>query len=87
MDAVEKTNKKMYTGVVVSDKMEKSVVIKVSTKTLHPLYKKYVATSKKFMAHDENNEAHIGDTVRIVEARPKSKRKAWDLKEIVERAK
>ncbi len=96
MDAVEKTtpeqgeqkaNKKVYTGVVVSDKMEKSIVIKVSTRQLHPLYKKYVARSKKFMAHDENNEAHIGDTVRIIESRPMSKNKAWMLEEIVERAK
>ncbi len=96
MDAVEnkapgqgeqKANKKVYTGIVVSDKMEKSIVIQVSTRQLHPLYKKYVARSKKFMAHDENNEAHIGDTVRIIESRPMSKNKAWMLEEIVERAK
>ncbi len=90
-DAVEKTSnetgKKVYTGVVVSDKMDKSIVIQVSTRQLHPLYKKYVARSKKFMAHDENNDAHIGDTVRIVESRPMSKRKTWKLVEIVERAK
>jgi small subunit ribosomal protein S17 len=96
MDAVEKetpeqeqkkTGKKMFTGIVVSDKMEKSIVIQVSTKQLHPLYKKYVAMSKKFMAHDEENDAHIGDTVRIIETRPMSKRKTWKLVEIVERAK
>ena len=85
--AAEKSGKKEYTGVVVSDKMDKSVVIMVSTRQLHPLYKKYVARSKKFMAHDENNDAHIGDTVRIIESRPMSKRKTWKLVEIVERAK
>lgn len=82
-----KPNKKELTGVVVSDKMEKTVVVKVSTKVLHPLYKKYVAQSKKYKAHDEKNEAKSGDTVRIIECRPVSKDKCWNLKEIIEKAK
>ena len=83
----KKTNKKLFTGIVESDKMDKSVTVRVTTKVLHPLYKKYVKTSKKYMAHDENNEASIGDTVRIIESRPMSKNKKWTLTEIVEKAK
>lgn len=79
--------KKVYQGKVVSEKMEKTIVVLVETKTLHPLYKKYVNQSKRVKAHDENNEAHVGDTVRVVEARKVSKHKAWRLFEIVERAK
>lgn len=82
-----KTNKKLFTGIVESNKMEKSIVVRVTTKVLHPLYKKYVTTSKKYMAHDENGEAGIGDTVRIIESRPMSKRKKWTMTEIVEKAK
>lgn len=80
-------NKKTYTGQVVSDKMEKTIVIAISTKRLHPLYKKYVTSTKKVKAHDEKNEAKIGDTVRVVECRPLSKDKCWRLEKIVERAK
>ncbi len=90
MEAQIKINtvgKKIYTGQVVSDKMDKTVVVLVETKTLHPLYKKYVSTSKRVKAHDEGNEAHVGDTVRVVSARKVSKHKAWRLLEIVERAK
>jgi small subunit ribosomal protein S17 len=79
--------KKMYTGQVVSDKMDKTIVIKITTKKLHRLYKKYVSHSKKIKAHDEKNEAHIGDTVRVIESKPYSKEKCWKLIEIVERAK
>lgn len=88
-NAVEKTKgyNKTYTGVVVSDKMDKTIVVKVSTRKLHKLYKKYLARSKKVKAHDENNEANIGDTVRVIESRPISKDKCWRLVEIVERAK
>ncbi len=82
-----KTKKKLFTGVVESDKMEKTIVVRVTTKVLHPLYKKYITTSKKYMAHDESGEAGIGDTVRIIESRPMSKRKKWSLTEIVEKAK
>ncbi|HAH60986.1 MAG TPA: 30S ribosomal protein S17, partial [Treponema sp.] len=67
--------------------MDKTVVVSVSEKKMDRLYKKYVTRSKKYMAHDEKNEASIGDTVRIVECRPLSKNKCWRLAEIVERAK
>jgi len=80
-------NKKSYTGQVVSDKMDKTIVIAISTKRLHPLYKKYVTSTKKVKAHDEKNEAKTGDTVRVVECRPLSKDKCWRLEKIVERAK
>jgi small subunit ribosomal protein S17 len=83
----KKTNKKIFTGEVVSDKMQKTIVVEVADRRLHGLYKKYVVRSKKFKAHDENNEAHVGDTVRIIESKPMSKDKHWRLLEIVERAK
>lgn len=83
----KKTNKKFFTGVVVSDKMDKTIVVKISTKKLHPLYKKYVTKSVKYKAHDEKNDANIGDTVRIQECRPVSKDKCWALQEVLERAK
>ncbi|MBN2619397.1 MAG: 30S ribosomal protein S17 [Spirochaetales bacterium] len=67
--------------------MEKTIVVRVTNKVLHPLYKKYVTRSKKYMAHDENSEAGIGDTVRIIESRPMSKNKKWTMTEIVEKAK
>jgi len=79
--------KKTFTGRVVSDKMEKTIVVAISERKLHPLYKKYVSATKKLKAHDEKNEAHEGDTVRVIEARPMSKDKHWRLDEIVERAK
>jgi len=79
-------NKKSFTGQVVSDKMEKTIVVSISTRRLHPMYKKYVTTTKKVKAHDEKNEANIGDTVRVVECRHISKDKCWRLVQIVERA-
>lgn len=78
--------KKIYTGLVVSDKMDKTIVVSIVNKTLHRLYKKYVVRTKKVKAHDEMNEAHIGDTVRVIQSRPISKEKCWRLLEIVERA-
>jgi len=81
------TGNREFVGIVTSDKMNKTITIVVSTKKLHPLYKKYVSRSKKYKAHDEKNEAHIGDTVRIVECRPISKDKCWRLVSIIERAK
>lgn len=78
-------NKKSFTGQVVSDKMDKTIVVAISSRRLHPLYKKYVTTTKK-VAHDERNEANIGDTVRVVESRHISKDKCWRLVQIVERA-
>jgi small subunit ribosomal protein S17 len=82
-----KPAKRSFVGVVESDKMDKSIVVKITTKKMDRLYKKYVTRTKKYMAHDENNDAHEGDTVRIVECRPLSKKKCWRLAEIVERAK
>ena len=79
--------RKTYTGLVVSDKMEKTIVVLVTGKKLHRLYKKYITRSKRLKAHDANNEANEGDTVRVEECRPISKEKVWRLVEIVERAK
>ena len=74
-------------GVVVSDKMEKSIVVVVKRKVKHPIYGKFMNKSTKFVAHDEENNCNIGDTVKIMESRPLSKNKSWRLIEIVERAK
>jgi small subunit ribosomal protein S17 len=82
-----KGTKLSFVGLVTSDKMDKTIVVTVSTKRMDRLYKKYVTRTKKYKAHDENNEAHIGDKVRIIECRPLSKDKCWRLAEIVERAK
>ena len=82
-----KAQKKMFTGVVVSDKMDKTITVSVTKRTVHRLYKKYVNLTKKVKAHDENNDAHVGDRVRVIESRPISKDKKWRLVEIVERAK
>jgi small subunit ribosomal protein S17 len=86
---VQKSNKTklVLQGVVVSDKMDKTIVVEFTMRKLHPLYKKYVTRSKKVKAHDEKNDAHIGDTVRVEECRPMSRDKHWRLIEIVERAK
>jgi small subunit ribosomal protein S17 len=83
----ERGRRKIRTGVVVSDKMDKTVLIKVDRKMRHPLYKKIVRRSAKLAVHDEGNEAHVGDTVRVMETRPLSKTKRWRIVEIVERAK
>jgi small subunit ribosomal protein S17 len=82
-----RSGKKEFTGIVKSDKMEKTIVVSVQTTALHPLYKKYVVRTKKLKAHDEKNEAKAGDRVRVVECRPISKEKCWKLVEILERAK
>jgi small subunit ribosomal protein S17 len=74
-------------GVVVSDKMEKSIVVAVKRKVKHPIYGKFLNKTTKFHAHDEDNTCNIGDTVRIMETRPLSKTKCWRLVEIIERAK
>ena len=79
--------RKQYVGVVSSDKMDKTIVVEVTTRTLHALYKKYLTRSKRLKAHDETNDAKVGDTVRIEESRPYSKEKVWRLVEIIERAK
>ncbi len=74
-------------GTVVSNKMDKSIVIVVERKVKHPMYGKFVKKTTKFMAHDEKNDSNIGDIVRIMETRPLSKNKCWRLVEIIERAK
>ena len=71
--------KRILQGVVVSDKMDKTVVVNVERRTQHPLYKKFIRRSKKYAAHDENNAAKIGDMVSIRECRPISKRKTWEI--------
>ena len=79
--------RKTRQGVVISDKMEKSIVIAAKFKEKHPLYGKFVQKTKKYHAHDENNEAHVGDTVLVMETRPLSKTKRWRLVSIIEKAK
>ncbi len=83
----ERGRRKVRTGVVVSDGMDKTVVVRIDRSFRHPLYDKTVRRSKKLAAHDESNEAHVGDRVRVVETRPLSKTKRWRLVEIVEKAK
>ena len=82
-----KSGKKEFVGTVKSDKMMKTIVVAIETMKLHPLYKKYVKRLKKVKAHDEKNDAKIGDRVRVIECRPLSREKRWRLVEILERAK
>ncbi|ERI95356.1 30S ribosomal protein S17 [Clostridiales bacterium oral taxon 876 str. F0540] len=84
---MERTNRKTRIGKVVSDKMDKTIVVAVETKVRHPLYGKTMNRTTKFKAHDENNEAKMNDRVLIMETRPLSKDKRWRLVEIVEKAK
>jgi len=79
--------RKERTGLVVSDKMDKSITVEVERKVKHPIYGKFVKKTSKFIAHDEKNDCNIGDTVRVMETRPLSKNKCWRLVEIIERAK
>ncbi len=81
------THKMIKQGIVVSDKSDKTIVVRVQRQFIHPLYKKTVRRHKKFMAHDELNDAHEGDVVEIMESRPMSARKRWTLVRIVERSK
>ncbi len=83
---MERNSRKMRIGHVVSDKMDKTIVVRVETRIRHPLYGKIIKTSKKYKAHDENNEARIGDKVKMMETRPLSKDKRWRLLEIIEKA-
>ncbi|NOX16922.1 MAG: 30S ribosomal protein S17 [Chlorobi bacterium] len=85
---MEKRNlRKARVGVVVKNKMDKSILVAIERKVAHPLYKKYFKKTTKLMAHDENNECRIGDVVKIMETRPLSKNKKWRLLEVVEKAK
>jgi small subunit ribosomal protein S17 len=77
----ERGLKKSRVGVVVKDRMDKSIVVEVSRTVKHPFYKKYVRKRSRFMVHDEGNECHVGDKVRIVESRPLSRRKRWRVRE------
>lgn len=84
---MERNKRKTITGTVVSDKMDKTIVVAVNTLVAHPLYKKQIKKTTKFKAHDENNECKAGDKVLIMETKPLSKEKRWRLVEILERAK
>lgn len=84
---MERNLRKERIGVVVSNKMDKTIVVAVATKEKHPIYGKFVKKTTKFIAHDEKNECSEGDTVRIMETRPLSKNKNWRLVEIVEKVK
>lgn len=86
-DIVRRGRRKTLTGIVVSDVADKTVIVKVERRIQHPVYKKMVRKSKRFMAHDQENSSGIGDTVKIIESRPISKNKKWRLAEIIEKAK
>ena len=82
----ERNRRKERVGIIVSDKADKTVTVSVEALVRHPMYKKRVRRSKKFIVHDESNEAHVGDTVRTIETRPLSKRKRWRLANVISRA-
>jgi small subunit ribosomal protein S17 len=82
----QKSNRRVLTGVVVSDKADKTIVVMVQTLVKHPLFKKYIRRRKKFMAHDPQNDCGVGDKVSIIEHRPLSARKRWHLVKIMEKA-
>jgi len=82
----QRNSRKVRIGKVISNKMQKSIVVAVERKVAHPLYKKYFRRTTKFYAHDEKNEAQVGDTVKIMETRPLSKLKRWRLVEIIAKA-
>ncbi|MBP6731752.1 MAG: 30S ribosomal protein S17 [Chitinophagales bacterium] len=84
---MERNLRKERTGLVTSDKMDKTITVSIERKVKHPIYGKFVKTTKKFKAHDEKNDAKTGDTVKISETRPLSRTKRWRLVEVVERAK
>ncbi len=84
---MERNLRKTRTGIVVSDKMDKTIVVAVKDNVKHPLYNKIVKRTYKLKAHDENNECKTGDTVKVMETRPLSKDKRWRLVEVIERAK
>ncbi len=83
----ERNERKVKTGKVISDKMDKTIVVAIERLVQHPLYKKSIKKTVKFKAHDENNESHIGDIVEVMETRPLSKDKRWRVTQIIERAK
>ncbi|MCB0539982.1 MAG: 30S ribosomal protein S17 [Bacteroidetes bacterium] len=87
METVERKLRKTRSGIVTSNKMDKTITVVVERKVIHPMYGKFLKKSKKYTAHDENNECNEGDLVKIMETRPLSKKKRWRLVEIIERAK
>jgi len=87
MDEIRTSSRKTRTGKVVSDKMNKTIVVAVEDRVQHPLYKKIIKRTYKLKAHDENNDCRIGDRVRVMETRPLSKDKRWRLVDIIEKAK
>jgi small subunit ribosomal protein S17 len=87
LKTTKRSNKRVLTGRVVSNKMQKTIVVAIERRKLHPLYKKYITLTKKVKAHDEENQAGIGDLVRVIESRPLSKEKCWRLAEILKKAK
>jgi small subunit ribosomal protein S17 len=87
MEAIDRNLRKERVGVVVGDKMDKTITVSEVTKIMHPIYGKFMKRTKTYKAHDEANDAKAGDTVRIMETRPLSKTKRWRLVEVVERAK
>lgn len=87
MSTMERNTRKERTGIVVSNKMDKSITVAVKRKVKHPVYGKFINKTRKLLAHDQENTCNIGDTVRIMETRPMSKRKSWRLIEVIERAK
>jgi len=86
-NTIERNLRKERIGLVTSDKMDKTITVSIERKVKHPIYGKFVKSTKKFKAHDEKNDAKVGDTVKISETRPLSKTKRWRLVEVVERAK
>lgn len=87
METQTRNRRKERIGLVVSDKMDKTITIAIERQIKHPIYGKFIKKTTKLMAHDEQNDAHYGDTVRIMETRPLSKNKRWRLVEVLERAK
>lgn len=87
MAQTERAQRRQRTGRVVSDRMDKTITVAVDRQVKHPIYGKFITKTTKYMAHDEKNDAHIGDTVQIMSTRPLSKRKTWRLVQIIERAK
>ena len=87
MSVEKRAFRKSRVGIVVSDKMDKTIVVAIADRVQHPLYKKIMKTTYKLKAHDENNECGVGDKVRVMETRPLSKEKRWRLVEIIEKAK
>ncbi len=86
MNAEARSIRKRHVGIVVSDKMDKTIVVRVTRRAAHPLYKKVLRRHRRYMAHDERNECKVGDTVEIVECRPLSKRKSWRVRKVLSHA-